>query len=178
MTWASMASPRSCCSFLNARTSTSFGSFPDLETCELAVMHRQNRRVVGLQIKTISVDAAHPREPVMVWASSFRPSPTTYVVVMAWLRVDGRFFEECLLIPSVDLRSIAEPHESSGHFMFDWRPGSRSGSRLDVYRPELLRLSGHRPSPFPSGAMGPAMPTLSSSQPSKSRCRRETHHWR
>jgi hypothetical protein len=117
-----------------------FRPFPDLETSELAILHRQNRRVVGLQIKTMSVDRTHPSGTVGVWASSFRPSPTTYITVVAWLGDDGRFFEEYLLIPSMDLRSIAHPHESSGHFIFTWRPGSRSQSRLDVYRRELSRL--------------------------------------
>ena len=117
-----------------------FRPFPDLETCELAILHRQNRHVVGLQIKTISVDATHPSEPVMVWASSFRPSPTTYFVVLAWLRDENRFHEESLLIPSNDLKSVVFPKELKGHLAFDWHPGARSQPRLDVYRRELSRL--------------------------------------
>jgi hypothetical protein len=117
-----------------------FRPFPDLETSELAILHRQNRHVVGLQIKTISVDPAHPREPVMVKASSFRPSPTTYFVVLAWLREENRFHEESLLIPSNDLKSVVLPKELKGHLAFDRHPGARSQSRLDVYRRKLSRL--------------------------------------
>lgn len=117
-----------------------FRPFPDLETCELAIVHRQNRRLVGLQIKTISVDATHPREPVMVWAPSFRPTRTTYFVVLAWLRDEHRFHEECLLTPSNELKSVVYPKELSGHFAFDWHPGARSRTKLDVYRRELARL--------------------------------------
>ena len=126
----------SACAGLNL-----FRPFPDLETCELAVLHRQNRRVVGLQIKTISVDGDHPREPVMVQASSFRPNPTTYFVVLAWLRDQNRFHEESLLIPSNDIRSVAQPKELKGHLAFDWHPGASSQPRLDVYRRELSRLA-------------------------------------
>lgn len=117
-----------------------FRPFPDLETAELAILHRQNRNVIGSQIKTIAIDAAHPRESVMVLASSFRPSVTTYFVVLAWLRDEDRFCEEYLLIPSEDLRSIAEPHESKGHWRFMWHPGSRSQHQLDRYRRQLSEL--------------------------------------
>ena len=117
-----------------------FRPFPDLETSELAVLHLQNRGVVGLQIKTIAIDRARRKGPVMVRASSFRSSPTTYFTVLAWLRDEDRFHEECLLIPSEDLRSITQPKESSGHLRFEWLPGSRSPSRLDVYRRQLKGL--------------------------------------
>lgn len=117
-----------------------FRPFPDLETAELAILHRQNRHVIGLQIKTIGIDSAHPSGAVGVLASSFRPSPTTYFVVLAWFREEDRFCEECLLIPSEDLRSIAWPHESEGHWEFEWHPGSRSHSRLDRYRRQLSEL--------------------------------------
>ena len=117
-----------------------FRPFPDLETSELAVLHLKTHSVVGLQIKTIGVDDAHPAGAVMVLASSFRPSPTTYFVVLAWLREENRFYEESLLIPSEDLRSIAQPSESDGHLRFEWRPGSRSQKRLDGYRRQLSSL--------------------------------------
>ena len=111
-----------------------FRPFPDLETSELVVLHLQTRRVLGLQIKTIGVDSVRTSEPVMVLASSFRASPSTYFVVLAWLRDEDRFHEECLLIPSEELRSITQPKESSGHLKFEWHPGSRSQKRLDAYR--------------------------------------------
>ncbi|MDQ2942120.1 MAG: hypothetical protein M3R21_00420 [Candidatus Dormibacteraeota bacterium] len=117
-----------------------FRPFPDLETSELVALHLQTRRIVGLQIKTVGIDSAHPTGAVMVHAASFRPSPTTYFVVLAWHREEDRFHDECLLIPSEQLRSITQPKESSGHLKFEWRPGARSQRRLNTYRRELSHL--------------------------------------
>ncbi len=117
-----------------------FRSFPDLETSELVVLHLLSRRVLGAQIKTISVDAAHPAGTVSVLASSFRPSPATYLVVLAWLSDERRFHEECLLIPSEELRGISEPSEVGGHLSFDWHPGSAGQTHLDHYRASMARL--------------------------------------
>jgi hypothetical protein len=117
-----------------------FRPFPDLETSELAVLHLENRRVLGIQVKTREVDTAHPAATVSVHASSFRPSPTTYFVVLAWLRDQARFHEECLLIPSEEFRSICQPEETGGQLKFEWHPGSRAQSRLDKYRNRLSDL--------------------------------------
>src|SRR5450759_1960768 len=43
-----------------------FRPFPDSETAELLVRHRISRRVVGLQVKTVTVDATHTRPTVNV----------------------------------------------------------------------------------------------------------------
>src|SRR5690349_13657080 len=51
-----------------------FRCFPDLETSELVVRHLTSRRVLGVQMKTIGIDAAHPAGTVSVLASSLRPS--------------------------------------------------------------------------------------------------------
>ena len=109
-------------------------AFPDLETSELLVLHLVSRHVLGLQIKTVGVDAANPAATVSVLASSFRPSPTTYFVVLAWLKDELRFHDECLLIPSVELRAMCEPSELGGHLSFDWHPGSTGDSHLGSYR--------------------------------------------
>src|SRR5205814_7516882 len=60
-----------------------FRPFPDLETAELVALHLTSRRVLGIQIKTIGVDSAHPAGTVTIHLSSFRPSPTTYLVALA-----------------------------------------------------------------------------------------------
>ncbi len=60
-----------------------FRPFPDLETSELPVLNLQTRRVLGLRIKTISVDPAHPAATVTIHAASFRPSRSTYFVCLA-----------------------------------------------------------------------------------------------
>jgi len=111
-----------------------FRPFPDLETAELAALHLTSRRVLGIQIKTIGVNPAHPAGTVTIHLSSFRPSPSTYLVGLAWLREENRFHEECLLIPTADLRAICRPHEFENHMSFDWHPGSPRSAELDRYR--------------------------------------------
>ena len=117
-----------------------FRPFPDLETAELAVLHLESRRVVGLQIKTVGIESGRPSATVAVLASSFRPAPSTYFVVLAWLREEGRFDQECLLIPSGELRSIAA-EDAYGHLKFEFHPGSTTQGRLDGFR---LRRSSLR----------------------------------
>jgi hypothetical protein len=117
-----------------------FRPFPDLETSELVALHLITRRVLGIQIKTIGVDPAHPAGTVGIHAASFRPSLTTYFVVLAWLREEHRFHNECLLIPSEELRAICKPHESEGHLSFDWHPGSAATTHLDRYRTLVATL--------------------------------------
>jgi len=111
-----------------------FRPFPDLETAELAALHLTTRRVLGIQIKTIGVDAAHPAGTVTVHASSFRPSPSTYLVALAWLREEKRFHDECLFLPTEELRAICRPHEFGNHISVDWHPGSPSPAQLDHFR--------------------------------------------
>lgn len=116
-----------------------FRPFPDLETSELPVLNLETRRVVGLQIKTISVDADHPAGTVSIHLSSFRPSPATNFVCLAWLRAESRFHEECLLIPSTEIRDLCRPHPTD-HLSFDWHPGSHR-TRLVDYEHSIAELS-------------------------------------
>jgi hypothetical protein len=116
-----------------------FRPFPDSETAEIAVLHRVSRRVVGLQVKTVDVTEARLHATVNVYASSFSASPTTYVVVLAWLRDGSRFDEECLLIPSTELLDIARD-DGTGHLQFVFDPGSLGQPQLDPYRHRLVEL--------------------------------------
>ena len=116
-----------------------FRPFPDSETAEIAVLHLTSRRVLGLQVKTVDVDQAKLRATVNVYASSFRPSPTTYFVVLAWLRDETRFHEKCLLFPSVDLLEFARD-DGSGHLEFEFHAGATSQAGPDKYRIELSEL--------------------------------------
>ena len=118
-----------------------FRPFPDLETSELAVLHLESRRTVGIQVKTVSVDFAHPAGTVTIHAASFRPSPTTYFVCLAWLREDHRFHDECLLIPSEEIRRICAPSARDGHLHFDWHPGSSAAAHLYPYRTSTAMLA-------------------------------------
>ncbi len=117
-----------------------FRPFPDLETSELAVLDLTTRIVLGLQIKTIGVDSAHPAGTVTIHAASFRPSPSTFFVCLAWLREEHRIHDECLLIPSEELRRLCRPHPSEGHLSFDWHPGSSAETHLDGFRTTRLEL--------------------------------------
>lgn len=117
-----------------------FRCFPDLETSELVALHLKSRRILGLQIKTIGVGATHPAATVSILASSFRPSPTACFVVLAWLRDEKRFHEECLFIPSEEIRAVCEPSDRAGHLEFDWHPGSPAAGHLDRFRRPLKAL--------------------------------------
>jgi hypothetical protein len=117
-----------------------FRPFPDLETSELAVLHLESRRMLGVQVKTGGVDAAHPTARINIRAASFRPSPTTYFVVLAWQRGENRFQEECLLIPSEEMRTMCQPGELDGHLKFDWLPGSVAESRLNPFRIPIHKM--------------------------------------
>lgn len=115
-----------------------FRPFPDSETAELLVRHRTSRRVIGLQVKTVTVDAAHTRPSVDIRISSFRPAPTTYFTVLVWLQVEGRFHEHFLMFPSERLLDFAR--EDKGHFKFEFRPSSASPGPLKRYRRPLAEL--------------------------------------
>jgi hypothetical protein len=116
-----------------------FRPFPDLETVEIAVRQRGSGHVVGLQIKTVSVDAVSPNRPVDIHMSSFRPAPTTYFTVVAWTPDQREFHEECLVIPSEELLQIARP--AGSHYQFEFNPGSKNQPRLNRYRRSLTDLS-------------------------------------
>jgi hypothetical protein len=113
-----------------------FRPFPDSETTELAVLHLESRRVLGLQVKTVGIDSARPSATVAVLASSFTPAPSTYFVVLAWLREDSRFHDWCLLMPSEDLRSVAT-EDAYGHVKFEFHPDSRRQGPPDGFRLQL-----------------------------------------
>jgi hypothetical protein len=104
-----------------------FRAFPDLETVEIPVLHLRTRRVIGLQVKTVEMSAGRMRATVRVHASSFNSAPTTYFVVLAWLRDQRRFHETCLLIPSVRLAEGAK-EDGQGHIWFDFAPKSDDGA--------------------------------------------------
>jgi len=113
-----------------------FRAFPDLEIVEIPVLHLGTRRVIGLQVKTVEISARRMRATVNVHASSFRPAPTTYFVVLAWLRDESRFDETCLLIPSLSLSELAK-EDGNGHMSFDFVPDSTDSA----YMPYRLSLS-------------------------------------
>ena len=115
-----------------------FRPFPDSETAELALLHLENRRVIGLQIKTVGIGSGHSSGTVSVLESSLRLSPSTYFVVVAWLRDEGRFHDEYLLIPSENVPWFAD-EDAFGHLKFEFHPGSTLG-RFNQFRRRLPNL--------------------------------------
>ena len=116
-----------------------FRPFPDLETAEIAVLSLNTRSVIGLQVKTVDIDQARLHATVNIRGSSFRPSPTTFFTVLAWLRDKSQFHEQFLLIPSMELREFLKD-DGHGHLEFVWQPGSKAASHLNAYRHELDEL--------------------------------------
>ncbi len=116
-----------------------FRAFPDSETAELVLMHLESRHVIGLQIKTVGIGAGHLTGTVTVLESSLRLSPTTYFVVVAWFRDEGRFHDECLVIPSNEVPWFAS-RDGYGHLKFEFNPGSAQG-HLDKFRRPMTALS-------------------------------------
>jgi hypothetical protein len=117
-----------------------FRPFPDLETAELGVVHLVSRRVLGIQVKTVGVDASRPSATVAVRELSFRPAPTTYFVVLAWVREQSGFHEECLVIPSEELTSVAGK-DVYGHLKFEFHPGATAPERLNRFRTRTASLA-------------------------------------
>jgi hypothetical protein len=60
-------------------------------------------------------------------------------VVLAWLREEGRFHEECLVIPSEELTSIAG-RDVYGHPKFEFHTGSSTQGRVDAFRHPASKL--------------------------------------
>ncbi|MHB8589742.1 MAG: hypothetical protein ACYDA0_12960 [Candidatus Dormibacteraceae bacterium] len=115
-----------------------FRPFPDLETVEVLARHISSHRFLGLQVKAVGWDRAHLENRVYVRRSSFRTSPSTFVCVVGWDRDAGRFEDDCLFIPSVELADVAR---AEGEWMMlELVPGAMRHRRTDRYRVSLLSL--------------------------------------
>jgi hypothetical protein len=115
-----------------------FRPFPDLETVEVLARHISSHRFLGLQVKTVGWDEAHLENRVYVRRSSFRTSPSTFICVVGWNRDLGRFEDDCLFIPSVELSDVARVEGE--WMMLELVPGAMRHRRTDRYRVSLLSL--------------------------------------
>jgi hypothetical protein len=115
-----------------------FRPFPDLETVEVLARHVSTRRFLGVQVKTVGWDREHLENRVYVRRASFRSSTSTFICVLGWNRDSGRFEDDCLFIPSVELPDIAR---AEGEWMMlELVPGAMRHRRTDRYRVSLLSL--------------------------------------
>src|SRR5207253_6303922 len=115
-----------------------FRPFPDLEMVEVLARDNVTGRYLGLQVKA-AVPVAHGAEVrVAIHKATFRPAPTTFVLVLAWIAEPPRFADECLVVPTLDLPSIAR--EDATHWRLNFRPNSPERTPLDPYRRPLSTL--------------------------------------
>jgi len=121
-----------------AETLNLFRPFPDLETVEVLARHISSHRFLGLQVKAVGWDRAHLENRVYVRRSSFRTSPSTFICVVGWDRDAGRFEDDCLFIPSVELADVARVEGE--WMMLELAPGALRHRRTDRYRVSLLSL--------------------------------------
>jgi hypothetical protein len=117
-----------------------FRPFPDNETAEVLVRRLATGATIGIQVKTCGLKEHNGRGPIFVLKSSFVAAPTTLVVALAWIAPEGRFHENCLVIPSADLPSLTD--SVGPYYKLQFHPaGSSMPSRLDRYRVPLESLA-------------------------------------
>jgi hypothetical protein len=117
-----------------------FRPFPDSEMVEIIVRRLATGATLGVQVKTLQLRDSHGYGNVLVRRSNFAATASTLVVALAWILPESRFHESCLLLPSVELPSIAGM--SGPYYELHFRPdGSTEPSRLDRYRLPLDSLT-------------------------------------
>src|SRR6202035_5220851 len=72
-----------------------FRPFPDLEMVELLARDRDTGRFLGLQVKT-AIPARYGEAQFRVRNATFVPSPTTWIIGLAWIEEKGQFGSDCL----------------------------------------------------------------------------------
>jgi hypothetical protein len=118
-----------------------FRPFPDYEVVEVVIRRLATGSTLGLQVKTAQLEARDDMRHVLIHRASFVASPTTYIVVLAWMVGQGQFHDTCLLIPSSDVPSIAS--SDGPYYELHFRAQkSRESSRIDRYRLPLEELNG------------------------------------
>src|SRR5205823_2814109 len=83
-----------------------FRPFPDLEMVEVLARDNTTGGFIGIQVKT-AVPLEWSESHFRVGKATFVPAPTTYLVGLAWRPDTNTFVDECLLVPSMELESVA-----------------------------------------------------------------------
>jgi hypothetical protein len=117
-----------------------FRPFPDNEANEILIRRLAAGATIGIQVKTAQLAQPNDRRTILVNRSSFVPSPTTYVVAVAWLMRERRFHETCLVIPSEAIPALSSINGPDYELHFH-PAGSTRASRLDRYRLPLELLT-------------------------------------
>jgi len=118
-----------------------FKAVPDLEMIEYCVRHVGTAGIAGIQVKAISVDAAHPRGSINVPPHTFVATPSSYFAVFAERRADRSLHPHCLLIPSLDMGDLLIEH--AGQRSVTWDPDSpRHDAGVAAYRCPTAELAG------------------------------------
>ena len=115
-----------------------FRPFPDLEMVEVLARDNTAGGFVGIQVKT-AVPLEWGEAHLRIRKATFVPAPTTYIAGLAWLPDTGTFVDECLLVPTMDLASVAI--DADDHWVLDFHPHSPEKTRLDNYRVRLSDLA-------------------------------------
>jgi hypothetical protein len=117
-----------------------FRPFPDNEANEVLIRRLATGATIGIQVKTAQLSEPNAERRIQINRSSLVPSPTTFIVAVAWMVPERRFHETCLVIPSEvipELASIDGPN-----YKFQFHPaGSSWPSRVDRYRIPLESMS-------------------------------------
>jgi len=114
-----------------------FRPFPDLEMVEVLARDNVNGRFVGLQVKT-AVPVQWGEAHFHVRKATFLPAATTWIAGLAWIADAERFADECLLVPTEDLLSVAG--EAGVSWVLNFHPHSPERTPLDPYRRPLAEL--------------------------------------
>jgi hypothetical protein len=114
-----------------------FRPFPDVELVEVLARNNITGRFVGLQVKT-AIPGHHGEAELHVRKSTFVASEFSYIVGLAWLPAIGRFADECLVIPTRQLESVAI--DGGDLLVLFFHPESPMPTALDPYRQPLSSL--------------------------------------
>jgi len=115
-----------------------FRPFPDLEMVEVLARDNATGGFAGIQVKT-AVPLEWGEAHLRIRKATFVPAPTTYVAGLAWLPDTSDFADECLLVPTMDLSSVAI--DTDDRWVLDFHPHSQEKTRLDSYRVRLGDLA-------------------------------------
>jgi hypothetical protein len=117
-----------------------FRPFPDNETAEILVRRLLTGKTIGIQIKTCQLAEPKGHGEIRALRSSFVAASTTFVVALAWIVPERRFHENCLVIPSDLLPSIAD--FDGTHYELRFRPaGGSRPTKVDRYKISLESLA-------------------------------------